>query len=251
MPNKSNKPWFAAWFNTPWYHILYGNRDDAEADRFISRLSVELSATLPVGDSLKVLDLACGAGRHARVFASLGHQVSGLDLSAASIDTAKAKSDGGIRFYCDDMRTFNLETRFDVVTNLFTSFGYFDHESANLEVLKRVAEHLVRGGVFVLDFMNTPKVIDALVAEETIERGGIQFAITRTYTGTHIVKTIDFVVEGTSHHFEERVQALTPERLKELMQEAGLEPMKIWGNYMLEPYVAKSSPRAIILAARK
>lgn len=251
LPNESNKPWFAHWFNTPWYHVLYGNRDDAEADEFISRLSATLVTHFHIGQALKVLDLACGAGRHARVFASLGHTVTGLDLSEASIDTAQEVSDKCIEFHCDDMRTFDLKSRFEVITNLFTSFGYFEHESANLEVLQRVAAHLKPGGVFVLDFMNTPKVIQTLVAEERLQRGGIDFSVTRRFTGSHIVKTIDFIVEGEKHHFEERVQALTPERLEALMEEAGLVPLQRWGTYALEPYLAESSPRAIILAARK
>lgn len=251
LPNESVKPWFAEWFNTPWYHILYGNRDDAEADRFITRLSEELQGSFEADRRLKVLDLACGAGRHARVFASLGHEVSGLDLSEASIQSAIEASDAAIKFYCDDMRSFNLDETFDVVVNLFTSFGYFDHESANLEVLKRVHTHLNEGGLFVLDFMNTPKVVEALVAEETIERGGIHFSITRRHTGTHIIKTIDFEADGQPRHYEERVQALTPDKLQHLMREAGLVPLHIWGNYQLETYSAENSPRAIILAARK
>lgn len=249
--NEPKQPWFAAWFDTPWYHILYGNRDDAEADRFIKRLSAELQDQSSGNEQLSVLDLACGAGRHARVFASLGHRVCGLDLSSASIETAKKVSSDDIRFFCDDMRTFDLKMTFDVVTNLFTSFGYFDDESSNLQVLQRVGAHLKPNGLFVLDFMNVTKVINALVAEETVERGGITFSITRNYTGTHIIKTIDFEADGEHHHYEERVQALTPERIYELMKEAGLKPTKLWGSYHLDEYKAESSPRAIILAARK
>ena len=79
------KEWFAEWFDTSYYHILYQNRNDEEAKRFIQALLGVLKLT----PNSSLLDLACGKGRHAVTLNSSGHRVLGVDLSAQSIAAAK------------------------------------------------------------------------------------------------------------------------------------------------------------------
>ena len=64
----SPKDWFQSWFNTPYYHMLYQHRDSKDAELFVQALVKKLAIT--EGD--KVLDLACGRGRHARFLEQLG-----------------------------------------------------------------------------------------------------------------------------------------------------------------------------------
>jgi len=77
--------WFSDWFNTKYYHILYQNRNDKEAEVFISNIIDFLA----IEKNSLVLDAACGAGRHSRMVNNLGYSVIGMDLSAESIKTAK------------------------------------------------------------------------------------------------------------------------------------------------------------------
>ena len=56
----SSKEWFAEWFDTTYYHTLYKNRNDEEAEQFISKLL----SFLNLKENASVLDLACGKGRH-------------------------------------------------------------------------------------------------------------------------------------------------------------------------------------------
>ena len=77
--------WYSSWFDTPYYHLLYKNRDEQEAKAFIDLLCQYLN--LPAGSL--ALDLACGKGRHAKVMAENGLNVTGLDLSPGSIAEAR------------------------------------------------------------------------------------------------------------------------------------------------------------------
>ncbi len=82
------KEWFASWFDSPFYHILYKNRDDEEAQQFISNLIQHIH----LKKNAKVMDLACGKGRHARMLHQEGLRVLGVDLSPNSISAAKKLS---------------------------------------------------------------------------------------------------------------------------------------------------------------
>jgi SAM-dependent methyltransferase len=248
VSDNRNDEWFAEWFDTPWYHVLYGNRSDEEAEAFINRLYAALTKQL--NQSPSVLDLACGAGRHSRVFNALGCQVTGFDLSEKSIRQAREIGPASIRYVQGDMRRMQFASRFDLVVNLFTSFGYFDSITDNLAVLSGVHAHLQPGGLFVLAFFNAPYVIERLVANETVVRGGIAFDISRYATDTHIVKEIRFEADNRSHVFVERVQALSPQHLETMLTQQSFALKTTYGDYNLSTFAPQHSPRVIIVAQR-
>ena len=101
---EDNPAWYQTWFDTPYYHILYQDRDIAEATLFLQNLL----AYLKLEYHQSILDVACGKGRHALYLASQGFQVTGIDLSPNSISFAQeeAKSKNlEVEFYVHDMRT--------------------------------------------------------------------------------------------------------------------------------------------------
>ncbi|MFS8082300.1 MAG: class I SAM-dependent methyltransferase, partial [Ginsengibacter sp.] len=114
-----NSPWFKEWFNSPYYHKLYFNRDKVEAADFINRLVGYLN---PPADS-KMLDMACGKGRHSIQLASKGFDVTGVDLSEDSILSAKKFENNHLHFFVHDMRLPFWINYFDYGFNFFTSFG--------------------------------------------------------------------------------------------------------------------------------
>ena len=118
---KPTQNWFASWFDTPYYHILYKERNYREAQIFMDNLTHYLN--LP--EKAKVLDLACGKGRHAIYLNQLGFEVIGADLSENSIAEASKNSNSSLQFQVHDMRE-KFDDQFDAIFNLFTSFGYFD-----------------------------------------------------------------------------------------------------------------------------
>ena len=114
--------WFVHWFNSPYYHTLYKNRDEKEAKIFIDNLVVKLH----LKKDSKLIDVACGQGRHANYFHKKGMNVVGVDLSKNSIATAKQSKKKNLQFSIHDMREVYKNNHFDIATNLFTSLGYFE-----------------------------------------------------------------------------------------------------------------------------
>lgn len=241
------KNWFETWFDSKYYHILYNNRDENEAAGFINKLHEHLNLI----EGARVLDLACGSGRHSYQLAQLGYNTTGVDLAANSIKEAKDKFlHQNLEFRVADMRDFSAKECYDAIFNLFTSFGYFDDESDNAKVLKQINDNLVGGGQFIMDFMNATKVVNALVKSEVKTVGDIDFNITRNCDGKHIIKTIDFIAESIDHSFMEKVQYLPKERLIKLIENAGLNVVSVFGNYKLESFDENTSDRCIIIASK-
>jgi 2-polyprenyl-3-methyl-5-hydroxy-6-metoxy-1,4-benzoquinol methylase len=239
--------WFASWFDTSYYHILYADRNDNEAKEFIINLSKNLN--LPA--HAKVLDLACGKGRHSVTLNELGFNVLGVDLSANSISEASKNQRDGLLFDVHDMREVLPNQTFDAVFNLFTSFGYFDKTSDNSRVLSAVHTMLAPQGILVIDFMNATKVINSLVTDESKTVQNIEFQIHRKFDGKHIYKNIKFEDEGEKYDFTERVQALKHEDFEELLEENNFGILRTFGDFNLSPFDKDKSDRLIIIAQRR
>ena len=242
----SEKEWFEEWFDSRYYHILYQNRNDEEAEFFISNLAEHLQ--LPVGS--RGLDLACGKGRHSFTLNRLGYNVLGVDLSENSIQEAKKSSNSNLSFAIHDMRERIPNRTFDAVFNLFTSFGYFAGKHDNERVCMAISQMLSPGGKLVIDFMNADKVIQSLVESETKTMDGIRFRINRKFDGTHVVKRIQFEDGAESYEYTERVQALKLDDLKALLAPY-FEIDAVFGSFDLNPFVLEKSDRLIIIASRK
>lgn len=239
---KEEKGWYAQWFDTPYYHILYKDRDYAEAQLFMDNVTQYLN--LP--DDAKVLDLACGKGRHSLYLNQLGFDVTGADLSENSILAASAHAGSKLRFCVHDMREPFAE-KYDAVFNLFTSFGYFDDENDNLKTLLAIKNSLNEFGFAVLDFMNVDFVMSNLVAHEEKLVDGILFKIHRYTKDGFIFKEIGFEDAGAMHHYTERVRALQLSDFEAMMEEAGIFLLDIFGDYKLRKYDPKTSERLIMI----
>ncbi|HLA57091.1 MAG TPA: class I SAM-dependent methyltransferase [Flavobacterium sp.] len=253
MPNSENPKhntqnpahencWFASWFDTPYYHILYKDRDYAEAQLFMDNITEYLN--LP--EDAKILDLACGKGRHSVYLNQLGYDVTGADLSENSISEASKFANDKLHFVMHDMRE-PFEQKYDAVFNLFTSFGYFEDDADNLKTLIAIKESLSEYGFAVIDFMNANQVIANLVPEETKTVEGIDFHIRRFHIDNHIYKEIDFVDKGCKYHFTEKVQALKLEDFEQMMETADIHLLDIFGDYKLRKFSKKDSERLIMI----
>ena len=239
---KDKTTWYASWFDTPFYHILYKDRDDTEAESFMHTLTNYLN--VPEGG--KILDLACGKGRHAVYLNSIGYDVTGVDLSENSIAFAKQFENETLHFDVHDMCK-PYKQQFDAVFNLFTSFGYFDKEEDNLNTIKAIKEDLNEYGFGVIDFMNTEFIIDNLVPEETKTVDNIEFKLKRYVDNGYILKDIEFTHEGVDYSYQERVRAFTLNDFKTLFEQAGVYLLDIFGDYKLHKFDAKESHRLIMI----
>lgn len=239
---KVTEKWYASWFDTPYYHILYKDRDYTEAQSFMDNLTSYIN--LP--EHGKILDLACGKGRHSIYLNTLGYNVTGVDLSEQSIKHAKQYENDTLKFDVHDMTKPYPET-FDAVFNLFTSFGYFETDECDLHTIKAIKAELNDFGFAVIDFMNAEYVIDNLVTEDIKTVDGIDFLQQRRVENGHIIKDISFTVDGKDYNFQERVKAINLQDFEVLFKKAGVHLLDVFGDYKLNPFHPKTSQRLIMI----
>lgn len=235
--------WFERWFGEEYLHV-YRHRDDEEADQLVALLWDR--RFVRAGD--RVLDLACGAGRHAEALRRRGAEVVGLDLSMPLLRAARRRDPGPL--LRGDIRVLALrDETFDVVLNLFTSFGYFDEDRDHERVLQEVARVLRPGGGFVLDFLNATALRASLVPRDERTSGATVVVQERRLSddGRFVTKTIHLGGEGRS--FVERVRLYERSDLETMLAGAGLMPEAALGDYLGSPY-SPFSPRLLLVARR-
>ncbi len=235
--------WVDEWFGSPYYHILYKNRDSNEAQLFLDKLIDYLD----IQKDDKILDLACGKGRHAIYLNQKGLDVTGFDICKENIQEARDYENDRLHFHVHDMQFLFRKNYFNYIFNFFTSFGYFDSKLENESVVKAAADGLVKGGKLLIDFLNPYTVIHHLAPEEIKEINGIRFHITKKIDDGMIVKDIKFSDNGSDYHFYEKVKTIRRVEFLEYFNNTGLDVLEIFGDYDLNPYVAEKSDRMIFL----
>ena len=248
---KTDPDWFRPWFNTEAYHRLYGHRSEEEANRLVQALLNQESLTTQG----RVLDAGCGAGRHARAFFQHGWEVCAFDLSEASIAAAVnhllVPANDKLQFQVYDLRELadrpDWHGSFDLVTNFFTSLGYFDEPQAMERIVGHFAVCLKPGGHLLVDYLNPEAVAQQLVPQEHLTKEGTTFEIHRRIHQGWIEKSIQYTWNGKSCHHVERVQALTKSEFQSALSDSGLEVSHVWGDYELSEWTP-DSPRTMILA---
>jgi SAM-dependent methyltransferase len=239
---KDTKDWFTSWFDSPYYHILYKERGFDEAQSFMANLTSYLN----ISEGGKILDLACGKGRHSVYLNTIGYDVTGVDLSPHSIAHAKQFENETLHFDVHDMSK-PYSKQFDAVFNLFTSFGYFENKDDNLNTIKAIKTNLKDNGVGVIDFMNVNFVINNLVTENIKTVEGIDFHLNRYVEESYIVKDISFKVEGKFYNYKERVKAITLDDFKDMFQKANIQLLNVFGDYKLHKFDNNISERLILI----
>ncbi|MHC4938197.1 MAG: class I SAM-dependent methyltransferase [Planctomycetota bacterium] len=221
------------------YLDLYYHRDD-KAAKGEAEFAVK---ALGLPENARILDIACGGGRHARAMQELGYDVVCLDLSEELLAGV-----GGLPRVRADMRALPFDTSFDAATSFFTSFGYFDEEG-NRAVLRTAAEALRPNGAYLLDFLNATLVSNSLVPESEEERGGQTYRITRRIEDGRVMKNVrieggDEVVEYT-----ESVRLYLHNEIIAMMAEAGLSAVASYGDFDGRDFTT-DAPRCIVVAKK-
>ncbi len=242
MPDK----WYQNWFNSPYYHILYQKHNGSEAEFFIDNLCSFLKPE--PGD--KMLDIACGRGRHSVYLNKKGFDVTGIDLSHANIEFAKQMENEHLHFFEHDMRNLFFINYFNIAFNLFTSFGYFETEKDHLKALRSFRKSLKSDGRLVLDYFNTQKVISNLVKEETKFIGDISFNIRKKVENGKIMKSIDFEHNNARHHYQEEVSAFYLPDFERMFSLSGFKVAHCFGDYSLSDFDEVKSDRLIIICEK-
>jgi SAM-dependent methyltransferase len=236
--------WFEEWFGEDYLRI-YQHRDETEAEHVVDLIV----GTLEGREIHSVLDLGCGEGRHSRSLCERWWTV-GLDLSAALLRIARREMPNG-PYVRADMRELPFAAgSFDLVVNLFTSFGYFEDDRENERVLICVGETLRDGGTLVIDFLNASEVRTDLVPYDERVENGITIEQTRTISpdDRFVEKTIRLRERGKE--YIERVRLLSAKDLQRMVETAGFEIIRRAGDYAGAEW-SDHSPRTILFARRR
>ena len=242
------QPWFKDWFNSPYYHQLYFNRDDREAAAFIDKLI----AYLKPAQGCTMLDVACGKGRHSIQLANKGYDVTGIDLSDDSIREALQYETERLHFYRHDMRLPCWINYFDYAFNFFTSFGYFKTRRENDNAIRTIAQAIKTKGIFVMDYLNVHFAEDHLVHQSEKQVEDVNFIITKWYDETHFYKKIIVEDEALQEPlvFTEKVAKFSLGDLTEMFAYQGLQIQEVFGDYNFSNYDVRKSPRLVMIAKK-
>ena len=240
--------WFKDWFNSSYYHLLYFKRDHKEAAVFIDNL---INYLKPLPGS-RMLDVACGKGRHSIQLASKGFDVTGIDLSEDSINTALQHATETLHFYKHDMRLPFSINYFDYAFNFFTSFGYFKTRREHDNAIRTIAQSIKKDGIFVMDFLNVHYAEDHLVHQSEKEIEGINFIITKWFDETHFYKKIIVEDEALQEPlvYTEKVAKFSLGDFTEMFAYQGLQIQEVFGDYDFVMYDIKKSPRMLMIAKK-
>lgn len=241
--------WFESWFNTDEYLNVYRHRNQKEAAQLV-RLILD---NVKLDHGSKILDLACGAGRHSVLFAEKGYNVTAVDLSDTLLKVAveHARSlELNIKFLKSDLRYLELDDKYDLIVNLFTSFGYFDSDSENISVMEKAFRFVKPGGYFVLDFLNKYYVEENLAkySEEPID-GGLLLQ-ERKIENKRVIKKITIRKNNHEEHYSESVRLFDYEELTGIFKRKGLAIKKTFGDFNGNCFDMVKSPRIILIAEK-
>lgn len=242
------KPWFKDWFNSPYYHQLYQHRDDTEATNFIKKIIHFLQ---PQPKS-RMLDVACGKGRHSKALADMGFDVTGIDLSSESIAEAKKSEADNLHFFEHDMRLPFWINYFDYAFNLFTSFGYFKTDREHNNAIRTIAGSLKNNGTLLIDYLNVHYAEDNIKKSEKIDREGTIFHISKWHDEKHIYKQIQVEDHGAAlqHLYTEKVAKFSLGDFTDMLAYHHMQVQDVFGDYELGRYDVRKSPRMIIVAKK-
>jgi cyclopropane fatty-acyl-phospholipid synthase-like methyltransferase len=242
---KNKEKWYEEWFDTKYYQLLYEHRSFGEAEQFIKKLVQKLK----LKSETRILDMACGNGRHALALAKYGFRVTGIDLSSSNIQWAKQFESEKLKFLQSDMRV-PLNEKFDLILNLFSSFGYFFSDEENEKVIQSVSFMLADDGNFLLDYLNVYQVFVGSSDWMTVEKDNVVFKIQKIVDKNEIIKNIVVEDSGNQYKYHEYLKKYDLSFFEKIFQKFRLKIECIWGDYELNEFDIHSSPRLIMVAKK-
>lgn len=244
----AEQAWYKEWFDSLYYHKLYFERDEKEAEAFIRKLVQHLQ---PAPGS-RMLDIACGRGRHSRTLSSMGFEVTGIDLSPSSIEYAKQFENEKLEFFVHDMRLPFRVNYYDYAFNFFTSFGYFRTQREHDDAMRTIVESLHPKGYFVIDYLNVHYSESNLIPNEIKKIGNTQYEIHRWEDDSYFYKRIIVTDPELPVPFDntEQVAKFSLGDFTEMLAYQGMQVKEVYGDYSFTTFDIRKTPRLILIASR-
>lgn len=240
--------WYKDWFNSPYYHKLYFERDEKEAQEFISQLLNYLKPEL----NSRMIDVGCGRGRHSRFLATKEFDVTGIDLSFNSIEYAKQFEKENLHFYQHDMRLPAWINYFDYAFNFFTSFGYFATRREHDDAMRSIAISVKADGTVVFDYLNCHYVEDNFVPDEVKIIDDTEYKIHRWMDEDFFYKNIIVSNPSLIHSEEycEKVAKFSLGDFTDMLSFQNMQVVDVFGDYQLNKYDVRKTPRMIVVGRK-
>jgi len=241
--------WYEKWFNSPEYISVYKHRNSAEAEKLVDLILAKINPP-PVS---KVIDLACGYGRHSISFAERGFDVTGIDISKTLIEIAKADSFSknlNIDFINQDLSTLEISNKYFIALNLFTSFGYYKEDEKNFNIFSIANGQLINGGYFVFDFLNSGYVRSNLESNSTEIFNDIKIEQHREIADDVVHKTIILTKGSVIKKYDEYVKLYNPEILSTEIVKRGFKIIGLYGDYNGSSFNIEESQRFLIICQK-
>ncbi|MGN6215305.1 class I SAM-dependent methyltransferase [Parafilimonas sp.] len=240
--------WFRIWFSSPYSDVLYRKHDKAEATMLVNKLADKLQ--MPAASY--VLDAACGKGRYSAALAEKGFNTTGIDICAESIAEAQQNETENLHFYLHDIRLPFYINYFDYVFNFFTSFGYFKTAREHNDAMRTLAQSLKQDGFLIIDYLNVHYTEYHLKHNETLKLEGIDFNIERWSDTKYFYKRIHVndAAKSIDETFTEQVEKFSLGDFTDMFSYQGLMVQDVFGDYNLNTYHVKNSPRMIMIAKK-
>ncbi|MEU6821048.1 methyltransferase domain-containing protein [Streptomyces atriruber] len=229
---------------------MFSERRRTEVEALVAESSL---LRFPAGS--RVLDLCCGPGLYLVPLARGGCAVTGVDLSPAMLKRADAACEAArvdVRLVRGDMLTHVEPETYDVVVNLFTSFGYFDEPQDNERVLRNAHDSLVPGGRLLIDVMGKevlagwigrPQVVDLDGGAYVLQRDTVLDSWTRLRTDWTLVR------DGEAREASITSFLYSAAELRALFEAAGFTDVRCYGDFDGGPY-DNHSKRLIVSGTR-
>lgn len=247
----TNQDWWQKAFNKEYFEAfdyIYSEKRGIKETEFVIKKS-------GIKKDSKVLDLACGQGRHSIPLAKRGIKVTAIDFSNFLINKAKEsaiKSKASITFLKKDIRAYSKKNYFDLVILLGNSFGYFSDKD-NERVIVNVNSSLKKGGKFILDLSNTPSLIKNIGEETNVQSTPYGKIISKTLSfnpETFHAKTQWQIIHNKKKtKFIGTLRFYTPPEINSLLKKHNFIIKKTYGSFNGEPYSPKTK-RYIVIAKK-
>lgn len=241
--------WYEPWFDSAYYHKLYFQRKDEEIKSFIDCLLRHLQPTA----SSRMLDAACGRGRHSKLLAAAGYDVTAIDGTPESIAYAKQAESDTLHFYRHDIRLPFWMAYFDYAFNLATAFGYFATQREHDNAVRTISQSLKPGGLLVFDYLNVHFAEAYLQHNETAIIEETHYEIHRWHDRDHFYKRISISDKALEQPLEvtEKIAKFSLGDFTDMLSYQNMQVTEVFGDYQLHPYHVRKTPRMIILAKKK
>jgi SAM-dependent methyltransferase len=217
----------------PWYDDFFREDYARFDDHPETGLEVEfLSEILKPGGA--ILDLGCGAGRHAARLSEAGYLVVGLDRSEVMLTCAVARGPGGYFIRGDSRNLPVRDSVLDGVISMFSSIGYFEDESANYRTFAEMARVLKPGGRLVIETVNLPFLIRHAPPQTWFDQGGLHVMEERWYDPVTCRSEVDVIVvddAGATRNYHHSIRLYGAAELAMLLASVGIDTLDVFGDF--------------------